>query len=293
LRTKDFLLETLKLRLSEEKTHITNARAEKTHFLGTNLKVGSGGTPNVVLTTNGSGKRFKRRSTGWETVMQAPLSKLIRRLRDKGMCSIEGRPLAKRGWAFLDAEQIVALYSSVNHGIQNYYRFADNWSRLSRIQSILQSSLAKTLALKFQITTSQVFKKLGKDMCIKAEGKDGKKDREVRFYLNHDWSKNREAFQQGTHTNIDQLRISIGMRTRSKLGKPCCICGATGDVMQIAMHHVRHIRKLSSKRKAVGFNGILQKLNRKPIPVCEECHGKIHRGAYDGLKLSNLAYLPK
>lgn len=292
LRTKDFLLEALKLRLSEEKTHITNARAEKTHFLGTNLKVGSGGTPKVVLTTNGSGKRFKRRSTGWETVMQAPLSKLIRRLRDKGMCTIEGRPLAKRGWAFLDAEQIVALYSSVNHGIQNYYRFADNWSRLSRIQSILQSSLAKTLALKFQITTSQVFKKLGKDMCIRVEGKDGKKDREVRFYLNHDWSKNREAFQQGNHTKIDQLRISTGMRTRSKLGKPCCICGATGDVIQIVMHHVRHIRKLSSKRKAVGFNGILQKLNRKQIPVCEECHGKIHRGEYDGLKLSNLAYLP-
>jgi group II intron reverse transcriptase/maturase len=293
LRIKDFLLETLKLRLSEEKTHITNARGEKTHFLGTDLKVGSGGTPKVVLTTNGSGKRFKRRSTGWETVMQAPLSKLIKRLKDKGMCTIEGRPLARRGWAFLDAEQIVALYSSVNHGIQNYYRFADNWSRLSRIQSILQVSLAKTLARKFQITTNQVFKKLGKDMCIRVEGKDGKKDREIRFYRNHDWAKNREAFQPGNHTNIDQLRTSIGMRTRSKLGKPCCICGTTGEVMPIVMHHIRHIRKLSSKRKAVGFNSILQKLNRKQIPVCEECHGKIHRGEYDGLKLSNLAYLPK
>ena len=53
------------------------------------------------------------------------------------------------------------------------------------------------------------------------------------------------------------------------------------------------IRKLSNKRVATGFNRILRMLNRKQIPVCEICHRQIHRGAYDSLKLSELAYLPR
>jgi len=289
---KDFLRETLKLRLSEEKTTITNAKAQEAHFLGTRLTIGKGEAQKIVLTTNHTGKRFKRRSTGWETQMYAPLPKLIQRLKDKGFCTAEGKPLDRKGWRGLDTEQIIALYSSINRGIQNYYRFTDNWRRLGRIQYILRFSLAKTLARKYKITVKQVFKRFGKDLSITIEGKDGKKDRQVSFYQNHDWTKNREAFHLGTHSDIDQLQTSITMRTRSKLGKPCCICGTTGKDAHIVMHHVRHIRKLSHKREPAGFNHILRKLNRKQIPVCEECHRKIHQGSYDGLKLSSLAYLP-
>jgi hypothetical protein len=83
------------------------------------------------------------------------------------------------------------------------------------------------------------------------------------------------------------------MRSRSHLANPCCICGETLDKVQIEMHHVRHIRKLSDKRQATGFNRILRMLNRKQIPVCKTCHEKIHRGKYDSLGLSDMAYLPR
>ena len=104
--------ETLKLRLSEEKTTITNARTEEAHFLGTRLNIGKGEAQKIVLTTNHTGKRFKRRSTGWETQMYAPLPKLIQRLKDKGFCTADGKPLDRKGWACLDADQIIALYSA-------------------------------------------------------------------------------------------------------------------------------------------------------------------------------------
>jgi nicotine oxidoreductase len=290
--SKDFLFGTLKLRLSEEKTHITNVRAEEAHFLGTTLTIGNGGIAKVVLTTNRWGRPFKRRSTGWETVMKAPVEKLTKRLRDKGFCTPDGKPLAKPAWARLDEDQIVALYSAVNRGIQNYYRFVDNWRNLARIQHILRFSLAKTLACKLKISIRRVFRRFGKDLCIKVAGKDGKGDREVRFFLNQDWSKNREAFQRGNQADMDMLVLSARMRTRSKLGKPCCICGKSAQETQIVMHHVRHLRKLSQKREPVGFNQVLRMLNRKQIPVCEPCHQKIHQGHYDGLRLSSLAYLP-
>jgi hypothetical protein len=224
--------------------------------------------------------------------MHAPLPKLIKRLQEKGLGTAEGTPVAKRGWSVLDLDQPVQLYSSINRGIQNYYRFTDTWTRLTRIQYILRCSLAKTLALKLKRSVKKVFTRFGQDLCSVVKGKDGKADRHVRFYQNQDWSTQRDAFQSGERTDIDQLQTAIHLRTRSKLGKPGCICGDTGETRQIEMHHVRHIRKLSGKRTPTGFNRMLRQLNRKHIPVCKECHEKIHRGTYDDLKLSNLAYLP-
>jgi group II intron reverse transcriptase/maturase len=288
---KTFLKETLKLILNEEKTHITNARTEEAQFLGTSLRIGNGVQAKVILTTNMWGKKFKRRSTGWETIIQAPMPRLLKRLADRGFCTKEGEPKAKSGWIYLDADQIVQLYSSVNRGMQNYYRFVDNWRQLTRVQYILEYSLAKTLAQKFKISMPKVFKRFGKGFLIVIKGKEGKEDRTVNFYLNHDWTKKRDAFQEGKHVNIDRVRTAITMRTRSKLGRPCCICGASAG--QIVMHHVRHIRKLSNKKETTGFNRVLRAINRKQIPVCGECHRKIHQGTYDSLKLSNLAYIPR
>ena len=104
----NFLRETLKLRLSEEKTTITNARTQEALFLGTQLTIGKGKAQKIVLTTNQTGKRVKRRSTGWETQRYVPLPKLIQRLKEKGICTAQGKPIDKKGWRILDTEQIIA-----------------------------------------------------------------------------------------------------------------------------------------------------------------------------------------
>jgi group II intron reverse transcriptase/maturase len=94
---KTFLRESLKLTLTEEKTHITNARTEEAFFLGTTFKIGNGGEAKVAQQTSQTGKTFHRRSTGWETVMKAPLPRLIKRLSDRGFCTKEGKPRSKTG----------------------------------------------------------------------------------------------------------------------------------------------------------------------------------------------------
>ncbi len=159
--------------------------------------------------------------------MDAPLPRLMKRLADRGFCTKEGQPTPKTGWMFLDADQIVNLYSGVKRGLQNY------------------------------------------------AGKEGQKDRQVSFYLNPDWNKKRDGFQRGKQTDIDLVQTMIRLKTRSELGRGCCICESAE---QIVMHHVRHIRKLSHKREATGFNRLLRAINRKQIPVCATCHGKIPKG---------------
>jgi Type II intron maturase/Reverse transcriptase (RNA-dependent DNA polymerase) len=289
-KVKTFLQDHLKLRLSEEKTRITNARTEEALFLGTVLTIGNGGEAKVVQHKTSKGKTIQRRSTGWAPIMKAPMDKLTKRLKERGFSTGTGEPTAKGIWTPLDADQMIQLYSSVNRGLQNYYRFVDNWNQCSRIQYILKFSLAKTLAQNYKLSVPQVFKRFGKDLSVLIKGRGGKPVRQVSFYQNQDWTKNKLAFQVGNQNNMDVVRTFVRLRTRSKLGTPCCICGE--ERKQIEMQHVRHLRKLSHKRVAVGFNRLLRAMNRKQVPVCSDCHRKIHRGEYDGLKLSHLAYLP-
>jgi hypothetical protein len=93
-----FLSQRLKLTLSTEKTKITPARHDLARFLGTHLTIGRGGEQRVVTTKNHSKRPIRRRSTGSEMVMTAPLTDLIKRLHTKGFCTVEGKPLTKTGW---------------------------------------------------------------------------------------------------------------------------------------------------------------------------------------------------
>lgn len=280
-KARQFLKAKLNLTLSEEKTVITNARESDAKFLGYRIRLGRSKTAEQkqTLSTNASGKIFKRRSTGMQIVLRAPIDELIKKLCQKGFCDASGRPLHKKAWTLLDEDQIVSLFSSVNRGLQNYYRPTDNWAELCRIQYILKFSLAKTLAAKKQVAITKVIKDKGISIT--------RKQRTITFYRNTDWTTNRKAFTNSP--TIDLVRMHERMRVRSKLGLPCCICF---DSVGVAMHHVRHIRKMNEKQ-AKGFTSLLAKLNRKQIPVCRECHRKIHNGSYDGMKVSELAYDPR
>jgi nicotine oxidoreductase len=284
--TKDkvgkFLKDRLALTLSQEKTKITNARTEEAEFLGYRIRKGRGrDTQKVTVSTNGSGRQFKRRSTGMEVVLKAPVDKLIKRLSQKGFCDGRGTPKHKAGWTVLDEDQIVSLYSSINRGIQEYYRPADNWPELQRVQYILKYSLAKTLALKRKTPITRVMK--GREISVQVRTKKGQV-RNIVFYRNTDWTIRRDAFKDSPE--VDLVRMNVRLRTRSKLGLPCMVCG---DPNKVQMHHVRHIRKMDDKEPK-GFTRVMAALNRKQVPVCKACHERIHRGEYDSLNLKDMAY---
>lgn len=211
------------------------------------------------------------------------MREVLKRLQQKGFCDGKGTPTHKAAWTTLDVDQIVNLYSSVNRGIQQFYRPADNWGELWRVQYILTYSLAKTLALKLKKPITSIIKQ--RDISVTVKRKDSLI--KIVFYRNMDWSVKRDAFTESP--TVDLVRMNVRLRTRSKLGYPCCICGVTEDV---EMHHVRHIRKMDG-HKTQGFTRVMGILNRKQVPVCSTCHKKIHRGEYDGLRLKDLAYDPR
>ena len=279
-----FLKTQLNLRLSEEKTVITSAKTEEAKFLGYRLKVGrTNKEQKQRKITNKSGREIKKRTTGMEVILKAPMDEIVKKLFQKGFCDKKGNPTHKPPWMLLDDDQIVMLYSSINRGLQQFYRPSDNWARVQRVQYILKYSLAKTLAGKRKTIISKVIE--DKEVRVKTTRKG--KEKEIAFYQNHEWVTKRDSFAEST--DIDLVTMNLRMRTKSKLGLPCCICGEP-EIVQ--MHHVRHIRKMTEKQ-AKGFTRVMSMLNRKQIPVCEKCHRRIHEGKYDGLSLKDFAYDPR
>jgi hypothetical protein len=216
--------------------------------------------------------------------MRAPIKKLVGRLHQKGFCDGEGVARSKTNWVCLEVKHIIELFNSTNWGLLNYYRFADNFASMSRIQYILHLSLAKTLAHKMRKPVKQLFCEHGRNLGFTWKDSEGK-DKNAFFKANSDWTRNPTAFLMGRE-NPDPLDIHVRLRTRSHLGHPCIICEVTVGVQ---MHHVRHIRKMRGKPVG-GFAWLMRLQNRKQVPVCPECHRKIHRGKYDGLRLADLAY---
>ena len=283
---RQFLKDHLKLELSHEKTRITHAKTEEANFLGVRLSVGKarGAEAKITPHRSRSGRMFKRRSTGWFPTLKAPTLRLVARLHQKGFCDAEGFPASQGRWVLHDAEQIIRLYNGILRGLLNYYRFVDNFASLWRIQYILRYSLAKTLAHKYRCSMPEIFRRHGRNLRFQWRLPDDRL-RSVEFEENTDWGVRTDAFVTRA-ADPDVLGWHTQMRTRSKLGFPCLVCGATEGV---DMHHLRHIRKMGTA-KPTGFAAVMRALNRKQIPVCEGCHVRIHNGEYDGIRLQDLAY---
>lgn len=148
----------------------------------------------------------------------------------------------------------------------------------------LPHSLAKTLAHKYRRSRNAIFRKHGRNLRFEWQLRTGERQFAA-FAANTAWTVQTEAFV--THpADPDLLGWQARLRTRSKLGFPCLIGGATENV---EMHHVRHIRKMGT-RKPTGFPAVRRALNRKQIPVGKGGHKKIHKGEYDGIRLHDLAY---
>lgn len=276
----EFLRDELSLTLNMDKTHIRHAKTEAAFFLGTSIKIGRG--TKVKKVKRGS-QTFTKRVAGWTPVMFAPVDKLVSDLHSKGLCDSAGNPKSKGAWTALDDTQIVEMYSGILRGLLNYYSFVDNYSALTRVQYIVKFSAAKTLAGKHRSSVRKIFKKYGDRLTVRIYDDKGKIVRAVSLYLCKDWKAAPMRFMVSDRNAMEGRLVTFSrLRTRSKLHSPCVICGEPNGV---AMHHVRHVRKMGSKVK--GFNKILALINRKQIPVCKDCHVSIHNGSYDGLALKD------
>lgn len=167
-------------------------------------------------------------------------------------------PVARFLWLPNDKDTIIALYNSVYRGLINYYSFVENRNRISSsIHYILKTSSVKLLAAKFKLETqNKVFTKFGSN--LKGE--------------------NRISFQDAVYgmdawdfkVNSKEMIPTLYAETLSKASLSNLLCAVCDSDYRVEMHHVR-MKDLNPKLKK-----IVDKRNRKQIPLCRTCHLAYH-----------------
>jgi len=69
------------------------------------------------------------------------------------------------------------------------------------------------------------------------------------------------------------------LRAIKRYNESCIVCGSYENV---TFHHVNKISRIKTKDP---FKRLSTIMNKRQIPVCKECHYKIHKGLYQGPKL--------
>lgn len=273
----DFLKNELKLKLSPEKTLITNTRAERARFLSVMIKrIASDKGPVKRYLYKGAPKRVPSGGL-W---MTAPTLDVVKKLADKGFLDWNnGRwdPKSITKFIPMKVRDIIIRYKSILMGLFNYYSFVDNRPRLVKLHWILKESLRKTLCRKLRLNKRRFEAKFGKNVIHREQLAKGVrvtsftcpplKRQPMRFF-------GKAVFWDPT--TAKDWKIS----TDNALGHPCANCGSD---LNIEMHHIKHIKTLNAKLSI--FDKMAAEINRKQIPMCRKCHVDVHRGKYKGKSL--------
>jgi group II intron reverse transcriptase/maturase len=269
-KIRSFLLDNLKLTLSEEKTLLTRFSKDFIFFLGVFIK-GTWEKVKRVKLIKKQGVTRKVRITS-RVVLHAPIKRIFEKATDNGFFFERFGKFVPTGVGRLinlDHADIISFYNSVIRGILNYYSFANNRKSLGSFVHGLKFSCARTLALKFKVRhASKVYRKFG--------GKLKCPDTGIELFIPSTFKPIKTFGCKEKVPDEVLFKKWNNKLTKSNLFKSCIICGS-GD--HVEMHHVREIRDL--KRKAAGgkldwFTQQMAAINRKQAPLCSFHHKALH-----------------
>jgi group II intron reverse transcriptase/maturase len=266
-----FLRETLNLKLSQDKTLITNARTESARFLG-----------DTIVNQHANDKQYRalrRRCINGAPGVKVPVE-VIRATCAKYMR--RGTPLHLAARIHEADYSIVAQCQAEYRGFVQYSLRADKVHRLWRVHRVMQRSLVKTLAEKYRISVNKVYRQYRMTVPtpngtlqvleVRHNRGKGKAPLVARFGgIERRWQ--RQAILN------DQPKAVFGSRSevvQRLLAQVCELCGAE-DTCEV--HHIRKLADLNrpGRRAKPSWVRRMAARRRKTLVVCRPCHEAIHR----------------
>lgn len=272
-KLRAFLLDKLKLELSEAKTLVTHARTEAARFLGYEV---------VTLDADDKHDHRGQRCINGVLGLKVPVDVI------KAKCSQymqRGKPtqLAAR---MQDTDfSIVTQYQAEFRGFVQYYLLAFNVHRLWQLRWVMEVSLVKTLADKFRTTASRIYQKYRttiptpngtqKVLRVTVDRAEAKKKPLVAMFggIELRWQKQTTVEDQPRMV-YSGLRSEVVQRL---LAQKCELCEATAGSFQV--HHVRKLADLDRPGQGEKPPWVkkMASRRRKTLVVCQRCHEDIHR----------------
>jgi group II intron reverse transcriptase/maturase len=269
-----FLRETLKLDLSDEKTLLTHASTETARFLGYDISISR---------NDEARNRKGNRSLNGQVTLRIP-RQVVQAHCKPYMAG--NKPIHRPELQQDEAFSIISLYQSKYRGVVNYYLFAVNLRDLSKLKWVMEASLTKTLAHKLKISVGQVYKRFRTVIETPSGRRPGLRvtvERDNKPPLKATWGgislvRNMKATLNDAPNTIWNRRTELIKRL---LADTCELCGSHD---QVIVHHIRALRDLKKWGRAErpAWVETMATRLRKTLVVCHACHRQIHRDGNAG-----------
>jgi hypothetical protein len=275
-----FLREVLHLEMSSTKTLITHARTEKARFLGYHISVYHVGDK----LTRRTGTKAKTRSINGVIRLGIPyglIDELSKRYYRKGKIASQSVLLE-----YSDAH-IIYEFQQRFRGVAEYYKYAVDRCKLSKLKYVMQVALVKTLAHKYKISASKVYRKYSGKLVVddyeyKTLEVEVPTKRGSRLIC---WGaiplRTIKAGTQPIHDTRyrEQWTDKRSDLVQRLLADTCELCNSD---LNCEVHHVRKLANLKKrwagrKHKPEWVIRMIA-LRRKSLVVCQACHDDIHAG---------------
>jgi len=266
-----FLSEKLKLTMSAEKTLVTHGH-DKARFLGYDITVND--DKSTRKTSKGQSRIFMNR-----VKLYLPREKWSGKLLDYGVLKIakdehgkeNWKPLQRGDWMCLAPHEIVRQYNAQIRGLYNYYRLASNVSVLNKFRYVMEYSMYKTFAGKYQITMTKAKLKFTRNGVFSVPYRNKSGEKSAKFYSE---GFPRVKFALGNFVDLTPEYAKLNqpgeLYFRFKAGK-CELCGAVSK--DVTVHQVRTLKGVSGN---TNWEQAMLRKRRKTLIVCRECHANIH-----------------
>ena len=273
-----FLRDTLKLEMSQEKTLITHASTEAARFLNYH----------IVNQQNDTKQTKKRRSINGHIGLLVPPDVVESKCAPYQQA---GKAIHRKTLLENDDFTIIEHYQQEYRGIVQYYMLAHNVSWFWKLHWIAKVSLLKTLARKHQATAVRMLRKYEASVqaadgttyrCLEIQiQREGKKPLVARFG-------GIPLKRQKTAVLIDQNPIYIRSERneliKRLLADKCELCGSRENV---EVHHIHKLADLNKDGKErPRWVKVMIARRRKTLMVCRFCHQAIHAGQPTRQKIS-------
>jgi hypothetical protein len=272
-KLSEFITQTLKMELSEDKTLITHSNTPA-RFLGYDVRVRRDETIKRSRRGNSS---YTKRTLNNSVELSVPFADKINKfLFSKGIVQQGNEnkllPIYRPYLLRLTDLEIVSTYNAELRGICNYYSMASNFRRLNFFAYLMEYSCLKTLAAKHSTHIIKIrdnYKDGKGSWCIPYETTTGEK----RCYF----AKHAECKKEKSPTDIISNAVilygySVNTLENRLKAKVCELCGATEDC-RFEIHHIHKLKDLNNKEP---WEKMMIAKRRKTLVVCEACHNKIH-----------------
>lgn len=266
----EFIGDTLKMELSEDKTLITHS-SKCARFLGYDVRVRRSGK----IKRGGPG-HVKMRTLNGGVELLVPLNDKIRQFVFTKGVAIQKEdgsmfPVHRKYLVGLTDLEIVSVYNAELRGICNYYGMASNFCKLHYFSYLMEYSCLKTLASKHKTSLSKIIDKFNDGTGKWGVPYETKLGSKRRYFANYADCKGKGSATDYISNAAVVYGYAVNTLEYRLKAKVCELCGTT-ESDHYEVHHINKLKNLKGKER---WEIAMIAKHRKTLVVCRDCHRSI------------------